>query len=66
MFRESNGVIPTSSCHASLDKAACAPFCKGKAHEEARQRHQVSQEIRWSVVEGPAVEKPNKRLSRQK
>jgi hypothetical protein len=42
------------SCHAALDKAACAPFCKGKAHE-VRQRHQVPQEIRGSEVEGPAV-----------
>jgi GNAT superfamily N-acetyltransferase len=42
------------SCHASLEKAACAPFCKGKAHE-VHQRHQVPQEIRGSVVEGPAV-----------
>src|SRR6202050_820154 len=42
------------SCHAALDKAACAPFCNGKAHE-VHQRHQVPQEIRGSVVEGPAV-----------
>jgi hypothetical protein len=42
------------SCHAALDKSACAPFYKGKAHE-VRQRHQVPQEIRGSVVEGPAV-----------
>ena len=42
------------SCHAALDKAAYAPFCKGKAHE-VHQRHQVPQEIRGSVVEGPAV-----------
>jgi hypothetical protein len=57
------------SCHAALDKAACAPFCKGKAHE-AHQRHQVLQEIRGSAVEGSAVHslsnrrrgKPNPRL----
>jgi hypothetical protein len=42
------------SCHAAPEKAACAPFCKGKAHE-VRQRHQPPQEIRGSVVEGPAV-----------
>src|ERR1700733_14404150 len=42
------------SCHASLDKAAYAPFCKGKAHE-VHQRHQVPQEIRGSGVEGSAV-----------
>jgi hypothetical protein len=42
------------SCHAALDKAACAPFCKGKAHE-LHQRHQVQQEIRGSGVEGSAV-----------
>jgi hypothetical protein len=44
------------SCHAALDKAACAPFCKGKAHE-VHQRHQVPQEIRGSVVEGSAVQR---------
>jgi hypothetical protein len=42
------------SCHAALDMAACAPFCKGKA-QEMHQRHQVLQEIRGSVVEGSAV-----------
>ena len=42
------------SCHAALDKAAYAPFCKGKAHE-VHQRHQVPQEIRGSEVEGSAV-----------
>src|SRR6202041_418723 len=42
------------SCHAALDRAACAPFCKGKAHE-VHQRHRVPREIRGSVVEGPAV-----------
>jgi hypothetical protein len=42
------------SCHAALDKTACAPFCKGKAHE-VHQRHQVPQEIRGSVAEGSAV-----------
>jgi hypothetical protein len=46
------------SCHAALDKAACAPFCKGKAHE-VHQRHQVPQEIRGSVVEGSAVRPSN-------
>jgi hypothetical protein len=50
------------SCHAALDKAACAPFCKGKAHE-VHQRHQVPQEIRGSVVEGPAVSPAFKRVS---
>ena len=49
------------SCHAALDKAACAPFCKGKAHE-VHQRHQVPQEIRGSVVEGPAVHHPQHRI----
>src|ERR1700684_2233841 len=44
------------SCHAALDKAACAPFCKGKAHE-VHQRHQVPQEIRGSGVEGSAVQR---------
>ena len=33
------------SCHTALDMAACAPFCKGKAHE-VHQRHQGQQEIR--------------------
>jgi hypothetical protein len=48
-------VIPTRiSCHASLDKAVCAPFCKGKAHE-MRQGHQLPQEIRGSEAEGSAV-----------
>jgi hypothetical protein len=48
-------VIPTRiSCHAALDKAACAPFCKGKAHE-VYQRHQFLQEIRGSEAEGSAV-----------
>jgi hypothetical protein len=42
------------SCYAAMDKASCAPFCKGKAHE-VHQRHQVPQEIRGSLVEGPAV-----------
>jgi hypothetical protein len=42
------------SCHAALGKAACAPSCKGKAHE-VHQRHQVRQEIRGSVVERSAV-----------
>src|ERR1700723_2629281 len=42
------------SCHATLDKAAYARFCKGNAHE-AHQRHQVPQEIRGSAVEGSAV-----------
>ena len=42
------------SCHAALDKAACAPFRKGKVHE-VHQRHEVTQEIRGSVAEGPAV-----------
>jgi hypothetical protein len=42
------------SCHAALDEAACAPFCKGKAHD-VHQRHQVQQEIRGSAVEGSAV-----------
>jgi hypothetical protein len=32
------------SCHAALDKAAYAPFRKGKAHE-VHQRHEVPQEI---------------------
>jgi hypothetical protein len=45
------------SCHAALDRSACAPFCKGKAHE-VHQRHQGQQEIRGSVVEGPAVNHP--------
>jgi hypothetical protein len=48
-------VIPTRiSCHAALDKATCAPFCKGKAHEVG-QHHQVPQEIRGSEAEGSAV-----------
>ncbi len=48
-------VIPTRiSCHPALDKAACAPFCKGKAHE-VYQRHQLLQEIRGSEAEGSAV-----------
>jgi hypothetical protein len=48
-------VIPTRiSCHAALDKATCAPFCKRKAHE-VHQRHQVPQEIRGSEAEGSAV-----------
>jgi hypothetical protein len=42
------------SCHAALDETACAPFCKGKAHE-VHQRHKVPQAIRGSVVEGSAV-----------
>src|ERR1700728_2584966 len=42
------------SCHAAVDMAACAPFCKGKAHE-MHQRHQLPQEIRGSAVEGPAI-----------
>jgi hypothetical protein len=45
------------SCHATLDKAACAPFCKGKAHE-LHQRHQHQREIRGSAVEGSAVQRP--------
>ena len=45
-----------TSCHAALDKSACAPFRKGKAHE-AHQRHQVTQEIRGSAVEGSAVQR---------
>ena len=49
------------SCHDALDKSACAPFCKGKAHE-VHQRHQVPQEIRGSVVEGPAVHHPQHRI----
>jgi hypothetical protein len=50
-------VIPTRiSCHAALDVFACAPFCKGKAHE-VHQSHQVPQEIRGSVVEGSAVQR---------
>jgi hypothetical protein len=50
-------VIPTRiSCHALLDKAACAPFCQGKAHE-VRQRHQLPQEIRGSVAEGSAAQR---------
>src|SRR5580658_9178776 len=44
------------SCHAALDRAACAPFCKGKAHE-VHQRHQVPQEVRGSEVEGSAVQR---------
>ena len=44
------------SCHAALDRSACAPFCKGKAHE-VHQRHRVQQEIRGSVVEGSAVQR---------
>jgi hypothetical protein len=44
------------SSHAALDKSACAPFCKGKAHE-VHQRHQALQEIRGSVVEGSAVQR---------
>jgi hypothetical protein len=42
------------SCHAAPDKTAYAPFRKRKAHG-VRQRHQVSQEIRGSEVEGSAV-----------
>ena len=42
------------SCHAAPDMAACAPFCKGKAHE-VYQRHQGPQEIRGSVAEGSAM-----------
>jgi hypothetical protein len=42
------------SCHAAMDMPACAPFCKGEAHE-INQRHQVPQEIRGSAVEGSAV-----------
>src|ERR1700721_2339294 len=50
-------VIPTRiSCHALLDKAACAPFCQGKAHE-VRQRHQLPQEIRGSKAEGFAAQR---------
>ena len=49
------------SCHAALDKAACAPFCKGKAHE-VHQRHRGPQEIRGSEVEGPAVRLSPKQL----
>ena len=41
------------SCHAALDKFACAPFRK-EGHE-VRQRYQGQQEIRGSEVEGPAV-----------
>jgi hypothetical protein len=41
-------------CHAALDRSACAPFCKGKAHE-VHQRHQGQQEIRGSGAEGSAV-----------
>jgi hypothetical protein len=55
-------VIPTGaypdSCHTALDKAACAPFGKGKAHE-VHQRHKVPQEIRGSAVEGSAVQLPS-------
>jgi hypothetical protein len=42
------------SCNAALDATACAPFCKGKAHE-LHQRHQAPQEIRGSGAEGSAV-----------
>jgi hypothetical protein len=49
------------SCHAALDKTACAPFCKGKAHE-VQQRHQVPQETRGSAVEGPAVNHPHHQI----
>ena len=42
------------SCHAAPDRAARAPFSKGKAHE-VHQRHQVRQEIRGSAVERSAV-----------
>jgi len=42
------------SCHAALAMTECASFCKGKAHG-VHQRHQLTQEIRGSVVEGPAV-----------
>jgi hypothetical protein len=42
------------SCHTALDRAAGAPFSKGKAHE-VHQRHQVLQEIRGSAVERSAV-----------
>jgi hypothetical protein len=42
------------SCHAALDETTSAPFRKEGAHG-VRQRHRVPQEIRGSVVEGPAV-----------
>jgi hypothetical protein len=42
------------SCHAALDKTACAPFLKRKAHDVC-QRNQHPQEIRGSAVERSAV-----------
>jgi hypothetical protein len=42
------------SCHAAPDRAARAPFSKGKAHE-LHQRHQVRQEFRGNAVERSAV-----------
>src|SRR5450631_4087787 len=41
------------SCHAALDKTACAPFLR-KAHDVC-QRHQHPQEIRGSAAERSAV-----------
>jgi hypothetical protein len=36
--------IPRISCHATLDKTACAPFSQGKAHE-VHGTNEASQEI---------------------
>jgi hypothetical protein len=65
LFVPNRIVIPTGAypdfLPRSTGQAACAPFCKGKAHE-VHQRHKLPQEIRGSVVEGPAVHHPQYRI----
>jgi len=49
------------SCHAPLDKAACAPFFKERRMMFANATQHL-QEIRGSVVERPAVSTPVRRV----